>query len=135
MLKFGDVSTYVGYNALEDYFPTMTLKPNQNCDDSKCIKKQAEYQLYIKEHPEVLIEEVKEETEVVHEDNDWGISLVESDPTNEEVSEETSLNLVPGLKVAYDIPSKPLKESHQEVELDDDAGESLDELMNRMKNI
>lgn len=114
----------------------MTLKPNANCDDSKCVRKQQEYQQYIKDNPEVQVEEAKEETEVVHEDNDWGICLVESESNdNVEAGSSSNLNLVPGLKVAYDIPSKPMKESHQEIALDDDTEESLDDLMSRMKNI
>jgi len=134
LLKFGEVSNYVGYNALEDFFPSMTLKPNTNCDDSKCLKKQELYQQYLKDHPEVKAEEVPEE-EVVHEDNEWGISLVAED-SNACLEEETNANLhlAHGVKVAYTIPSKPMKEAHQEAELDD-TSESLDELMSKMKNI
>jgi ubiquitin-like modifier-activating enzyme 5 len=135
LLKFGEVSNYVGYNALEDFFPTMTLKPNTNCDDFKCLKKQEEYQLYLKDNPLVEVEEVKEDTEVVHEDNDWGISLVESESNESNEPESNNLNLPSGLKVAYTIPSKPMKASHQEVDLDEDNEESLEDLMSRMKQI
>ncbi|MCD7451098.1 hypothetical protein HAX54_009546 [Datura stramonium] len=31
LLKFGQVSRYLGYNALKDYFPTMEMKPNPQC--------------------------------------------------------------------------------------------------------
>lgn len=134
LLKFGEVSNYVGYNALEDFFPTMTLRPNTNCDDSKCVKKQQEYAIYLKENPEVKEEEVVEDTQVFHEDNEWGISLVdESSAVPETV--ECNLNLAPGLKVAYSIPSNPLHENRQEVELDNDEEESLEDLMNKMKQI
>ena len=44
LLKFGKVTYYLGYNALEDFFPTMSMKPNPNCDDSYCRKRQKEYQ-------------------------------------------------------------------------------------------
>jgi len=136
LLKFGEVSNYVGYNALEDFFPSMTLKPNVNCDDYKCVKKQEEYAKYILEHPEVLQVEEVVETEVVHEDNDWGISLVESESS--EGTEEPAgrdLNLVAGLKVAYSIPEQPMRNTQEDCTVDDDGGESLDELMSRMKNI
>jgi len=45
LLKFGKVSRYLGYNALLDFFPTMELKPNDECGDSFCIKRQKEFQV------------------------------------------------------------------------------------------
>lgn len=33
LLNFGEVSDYLGYNALSDFFPRMSLKPNPQCDD------------------------------------------------------------------------------------------------------
>lgn len=45
LLKFGKVTRYLGYNALLDFFPTMTLKPNEDCADSFCVKRQKEFQV------------------------------------------------------------------------------------------
>ena len=45
LLGFGDVSFYVGYNALQDFFPKMAMKPNPACDDRHCMKRQAEYKV------------------------------------------------------------------------------------------
>ena len=39
-MKFGKVSHYLGYNAMDDFFPTMSLKPNQECDDYHCRHQQ-----------------------------------------------------------------------------------------------
>lgn len=33
LLNFGEVSNYLGYNALIDFFPRMDLRPNPQCDD------------------------------------------------------------------------------------------------------
>lgn len=33
LLNFGEVSNYLGYNALIDFFPRMVLRPNTQCDD------------------------------------------------------------------------------------------------------
>ena len=41
LLEFGQVSTYLGYAALTDHFPTMTLKPNPECTSFWCRKQQA----------------------------------------------------------------------------------------------
>ena len=40
LLTFGDVSDYLGYSAMTDYFPRMTLKPNPDCDEYHCKNKQ-----------------------------------------------------------------------------------------------
>ncbi|KAF0297205.1 Ubiquitin-like modifier-activating enzyme 5 [Amphibalanus amphitrite] len=36
LLKFGNVTHYLGYSSLQDFFPTMSMKPNPSCDDSYC---------------------------------------------------------------------------------------------------
>merc|ERR1712168_1794390 len=68
-------SHYLGYNAMEDFFPSMSLKPNPGCDDANCVKKQAEWREKERLEPK---EEAKEEVEeeVTHEDNEWHIELV-----------------------------------------------------------
>lgn len=42
-LNFGTVSPYVGYNALKDFFPNYEMKPNPNCEDCECCKRQREF--------------------------------------------------------------------------------------------
>lgn len=42
-LNFGEVSNYVGYNALKDFFPNYEMKPNPSCDDKNCCKRQQEF--------------------------------------------------------------------------------------------
>merc|ERR1712106_797979 len=72
LLKFGKVSHYLGYNAMVDFFPTMSMKPNSTCDEYHCRKRQEEYQKELSIRPNEVI--VVEEEEIIdHEDNDWGI--------------------------------------------------------------
>ena len=47
LLNFGTVSFYLGYNAMQDFFPTMSMKPNPQCDDRNCRKQQEEYKVYV----------------------------------------------------------------------------------------
>ena len=47
LLGFGEVTYYLGYNALQDFFPTMALKPNESCDDKNCVKQQQEYKVKV----------------------------------------------------------------------------------------
>ncbi len=123
LLKFGSVTHYLGYNALEDFFPTMSMKPNPNCDDSFCVKRQKEYNALPKVEKVVIPEK-----EVVHEDNDWGITVVD-----ESVNVEENLEIASGLKLAYatttssDVQSIPVSDSVVE--------QSLEELMDQMKRL
>ncbi|CAB1343173.1 unnamed protein product [Coregonus sp. 'balchen'] len=45
LLKFGTVSHYLGYNAMQDFFPTMAMKANTTCDDRHCREQQDDYKL------------------------------------------------------------------------------------------
>lgn len=45
LLKFGTVSYYLGYNAMQDFFPTMAMKANPQCNDSHCRKQQEVYKV------------------------------------------------------------------------------------------
>ncbi|XP_066206517.1 ubiquitin-like modifier-activating enzyme 5 isoform X1 [Saccopteryx leptura] len=132
LLNFGTVSFYLGYNAMQDFFPTMSMKPNPQCDDRNCRKQQEQYKKKAAALPKPEV--VQEEEEITHEDNEWGIEVVS------EVSEEELKNssgpvpdLPEGITVAYTIPKKQ-EDSVPEVTVED-AGESLEELMAKMKNM
>ncbi|KAL6076536.1 hypothetical protein STEG23_016717 [Scotinomys teguina] len=133
LLHFGTVSFYLGYNAMQDFFPTMSMKPNPQCDDRNCRKQQEEYKKKAATLPTQEAAPAEEE-EIVHEDNEWGIELVS------EVSEEELKNssgpiptLPEGITVAYTIPKKQ-EDSVSEVAVED-SGESLEDLMAKMKNM
>ncbi|XP_024617452.1 ubiquitin-like modifier-activating enzyme 5 isoform X5 [Neophocaena asiaeorientalis asiaeorientalis] len=132
LLNFGTVSFYLGYNAMQDFFPTMSMKPNPQCDDRNCRKQQEEYKKKVAALP--TQEVVQEEEEIIHDDNEWGIELVS------EVSEEELKNssgpipdLPEGITVAYTVPQKQ-EDSVCEVTVED-SGESLEDLMAKMKNM
>nr|CAG4647955.1 EOG090X07G2 [Moina brachiata] len=128
LLKFGQVSHYLGYNAMQDFFPTMSMKPNDSCDDSYCRERQKEYQEYLALNP--VKEEKVEVITVVHEDNEWGISLVdESEPQDLHAA---PTEVAPGIHAAYDLPSES-KDPQPAEEVD--TSMSLEELMAKMKSI
>ncbi|KAM6900379.1 ubiquitin-like modifier-activating enzyme 5 [Xenentodon cancila] len=132
LLKFGTVSYYLGYNAMQDFFPSMAMKANPQCNDHHCRKQQGEYKKKEAERPKVDIVQEEEEDEVVHEDNEWGIELV-SEVTEAEL--EAALGVVPGLPdgivPAYTIPAESASggEQVEETKL------SLEELMAQMKKL
>lgn len=132
LLNFGTVSFYLGYNAMQDFFPTMSMKPNPQCDDRNCRRQQEEYK---KKEAALPRQEIVPEVEkIIHEDNEWGIELVS------EVSEEELKNssgpvpdLPEGITVAYTVPKKQ-EDSAPGVAVED-TGESLEDLMAKMKNM
>lgn len=104
LLKFGQTTHYLGYSALTDFFPTMQLKPNPSCDDSFCRERQKEVAARPKQNTPEAIDVVEEA--VVHEDNDWGISLVDETPVETSTeSQNKPAGLAKGIDVAYDLPS------------------------------
>ncbi|PNJ39842.1 UBA5 isoform 5 [Pongo abelii] len=69
LLNFGTVSFYLGYNAMQDFFPTMSMKPNPQCDDRNCRKQQEEYKKKVAALPKQEV--IQEKEEIIHEDNEW----------------------------------------------------------------
>uniref|UniRef100_A0A8C7H5Q6 Ubiquitin-like modifier-activating enzyme 5 n=1 Tax=Oncorhynchus kisutch TaxID=8019 RepID=A0A8C7H5Q6_ONCKI len=132
LLKFGTVSHYLGYNAMQDFFPTMAMKANPTCDDRYCRKQQDDYKKEA-ERPKKVVEEVVEE-EVVHEENDWGIELV-SEQTEEELHAASGPvpDLPEGITVAYTIPEKETGVSGGETV--EETEQSLEELMAQMRKM
>lgn len=130
LLKFGTVSHYLGYNAMQDFFPTMSMKPNPQCNDRHCRSQQEEYKKREVENPKPEV--VEEEEEVVHEDNEWGIELV-SEVTDMEL--EAASGPVPelpeGITVAYTIPA----ENPAKGETVEETEQSLEELMAQMRKL
>uniref|UniRef100_A0A673AMC2 Ubiquitin-like modifier-activating enzyme 5 n=1 Tax=Sphaeramia orbicularis TaxID=375764 RepID=A0A673AMC2_9TELE len=129
LLKFGTVSYYLGYNAMQDFFPTMAMKPNPQCNDRHCRRQQEEYKKKEAERP--TVEVVQEEEDVVHEDNEWGIELV-SEVTDAELQAASGPvpDLPEGITVAFTIPSEVTDGDTVE-----ETEQSLEELMAQMKKL
>ncbi|XP_015263066.1 PREDICTED: ubiquitin-like modifier-activating enzyme 5 [Gekko japonicus] len=134
LLNFGSVSFYLGYNAMQDFFPTMAMKPNPQCDDRNCRKQQEEYKKKVAASPKEdnFVEE--EEEEIVHEENDWGIELV-SEVSEEELKAASgpAPDLPEGITLAYTIPDK--EQNSIDGATVTESEESLEELMAKMKSI
>jgi ubiquitin-like modifier-activating enzyme 5 len=129
LLNFGEVSNYLGYNALIDFFPKMDLRPNPQCTDRWCRQRQEEFQARPK--PEVIAEEEKV-VEIIHEDNDWGIELVSED--SKESPASTTSTPASGLKLAYE--AAPVDHSTCTLSADPTANDmSVEELMALYKNM
>ena len=163
LLQFGKVSHYLGYNAMDDFFPSMALKPNPRCDDGNCVKRQKEWEENERLKPQIQVVE-EEEDKVTHEDNEWHIELVEDDDAAEEHIASSAASddvgsaavvdddaadaaaaaaapkpeapeLVDGLELAYDLPDVDVGGANWAEAVEKEEGKSLEELMAQMKQI
>lgn len=142
LLQFGQVTEYLGYSALKDFFPTMTLKPNPNCGDSWCVKRQREVKK--EEEAESARREAegtdkidRGETEEVelHPDNEWGISVVDDDGASSEKPkqpERQNVNLAEGVRFAYEENGAEDVAEEDKVK---DTGLDLGDLMAQLKQL
>ena len=127
LLTFGEVANYLGYSALKDYFPKYTMKPNPSCDNRYCISSQEKYQKYLAENP-IVETAVVEKKEIVHDDNEWGICLVDSsDPEETSSNNNNSLNsdIPEGTKYWIEKNTVEVKEEEKVKVSDDDNLSSL----------
>ncbi|XP_048510366.1 ubiquitin-like modifier-activating enzyme 5 isoform X2 [Athalia rosae] len=129
LLNFGTTSFYLGYNAMSDFFPTLALKPNPHCDDRYCRQRQQEFRAKPKE---IVVEKVEVDDTPLHEDNEWGISLI--DETVPDVTEDTLIRTDVGVRQAYSLPVRT-NETEPATTVSESSGPSLEELMAQMKSI
>eukprot|EP01027_Heterolobosea_sp_BB2_P017450 GEZU01024709.1.p1 GENE.GEZU01024709.1~~GEZU01024709.1.p1 ORF type:complete len:301 (+),score=56.22 GEZU01024709.1:88-990(+) len=137
LLNFGEVTYYLGYNAMKDFFPSMLMRPNINCSNAFCVQRQKEYQAYLDSLPkkEEPVANQKNTTEVLHEDNEYGITVVDSSASNDSESNPMSKQLVEGVKFAY-LRSEEVRPEVSESDTQSavQAHESeLDDLMSKLK--
>ncbi|XP_031564378.1 ubiquitin-like modifier-activating enzyme 5 [Actinia tenebrosa] len=138
LLQFGDVSHYLGYNAMQDFFPTMSMKPNPGCDDLNCLSRQKEYQEKLAAKPKQEKKDTSIEKEVIHEENEWGISLV-NECEGEQLEEDLTPNLVEGVKLAYAKPKATRKISEEissegQISADNDEM-TVEDLMKKLRDL
>lgn len=133
LLKFGNVTYYLGYNALQDFFPTMAMKPNPDCDDCNCRKQQEEFKKREALKPKAEVIEVVPDGPL-HDENPFEIEVV-SETTEEELkaAEGDRPKLTEGVTVAYTKPAKTSQDTSETV--GDVSGQSLDELMKQMQSL
>lgn len=131
LLGFGEVSNYLGYNAMVDFYPKMSLKPNKQCSDRFCVQRQQEFNARPK--VEIIIENSSDNA-VVHNDNIYGIELVSDEDTESTAQETSTQHIATGLKLAYEAPVNNDNIQQDQPNTSND-GISLDDLMAQMKSI
>ncbi|KAJ3697290.1 hypothetical protein LUZ61_000995 [Rhynchospora tenuis] len=108
LLKFGQVSPYLGYNSLKDFFPTMEMRPNPQCSNAACVDRQKEY---MKSKPvrdaaakaKIEAEASSLNEEPLHLDNEWNISVLDDSDAGVSTSEKAPSILPEGL--VHELPT------------------------------
>ena len=85
-VPLGQVTQYLGYSSLKDFFPSMEIKPNTGCSNPLCCQRQASYQALF-DSPAAVAERAAaqqaaeaaaaQEAAVLHETNEWGIEVTD----------------------------------------------------------
>ncbi|KAK0425135.1 hypothetical protein QR680_009052 [Steinernema hermaphroditum] len=131
LLKFGEVSIYLGYSALVDFFPRQEMKPNPQCEDRFCRQRQKEYQERKAAEPEVEV--VQKVEEVIHEDNEFGIEVI--DESEDLPSRGKQVAASDGLVYAYDGPATAAYGVEEPEEVTTTTKADLAKLMTQMKSL
>ncbi|KAK9668909.1 hypothetical protein RND81_13G095300 [Saponaria officinalis] len=138
LLKFGQVSRYLGYNALKDYFPTMEMKPNLQCPNSACLERQREYMLAKPARDAAAKAKMEAEALLapegpLHDDNEWNISVLDDSVPEGSSSRSTDAlpeGLVHELPAADEYKALPVSEQGAE---DADSADDLDDLRKQLE--
>ena len=122
LLHFGQVSYYLGYSAMTNFFPSDVVKPNPECTLAACCDAQREYaKSNWKPQEWIASSSVKDKEEVVHKSNEWGITV------EEDIMETSASN-----GNTYDIGLSNTGVDNEYVVQDTD--ESLEELMLKLNS-
>jgi len=135
LLGFGTVAMYLGYNAMDDYFPTMMLTPSGTCPNYKCLELQKKYEgwdMVSSVMPWKALEAAEAaDREVVHEANDWGISCDDDEPAID--WGESAEPAAPGTGVKYAFETNVNEQVAEEDLVQVDADASVEDLQAQMK--
>ena len=139
LLQFGSVSTYVGYIALKDHFPQMTLRPNPECVSRACRMQQ---QLFQQREAERVAQgpppEAPAEPEApLHASNEWGIELEDDDEAEDAVPAPTAprQQLAEGIQYAHVTSDQVKTTVKAEDTVGADDGTDLSSLMAQLSGI
>jgi len=150
LLGFGQISYYLGYNAMNNYFPSDIVRPNPECTNNACLQKQQEWRGMWEPQVWTAQGHSTNDEPVIHEDNEWGIET-ETLPENGEVfqdsaaantfTEETQAEYnyheemrythTEGLKYQYEYPDNSNHQVTEEDQVQTD-GRGLEELMSEL---
>ena len=151
LLDFGQTSYYLGYNAMNNFFPSAIVRPNPECVCRPCVARQKEYQGEYKWSPQVWQspeELARLNQAVTHEDNEWGIECESTEVENNNnaddnnndkkstTNDDNETGIGKGLKFAYAKKDNSSKSNNNEgTSVVTDESQSLDDLMSQLEGL
>lgn len=135
LLKFGQVSPYLGYNALKDYFPTMQMRPNPQCSNAACLERQEEYKLTKPARDAAAKAKMEAEAltvteSAIHLDNEWNICVVDDDEQDKKDAQTRDV-LPEGL--VHELPSADEFQKPTAQEESSNSADDLEELKRQLE--
>lgn len=135
LLGFGQTSYYLGYSAMNDFFPSDVMRPNPECGNPACRERQEQYcDQWAPQEWRGAPQGASEDAPVVHEDNEWAIECVddggESGAATATAAAATDAPVAPaaGLEFAYTGAGAEAETARAE-DYVQDTGAGVDELM------
>ena len=134
LLGFGQVSYYLGYNAMNNFFPSDVVRPNPECLTNACVERQAQYKGQWEPQVWTKPGHATGDQPVVHEENEWGISLDDNEQYEEveDAVPSSEQQLQEGLEYAY-APAAGTEVVDENEVVVDDSSAGIDELMNQLQ--
>ncbi|KAF0687290.1 Aste57867_20956 [Aphanomyces stellatus] len=131
LLGFGQVSYYLGYSAMKDFFPRDVMRPNPECGSRFCRDQQAAHK-ESKWQPMVWDDSKHGANDgaVHHEDNEWGIVTCGGDGNDANV-DDTHSTMSSGIGFAYVHSPPAVVPTDDLVHVND--SQSLEELMSQLQ--
>ncbi|CAH8568450.1 unnamed protein product [Schistosoma turkestanicum] len=160
LLKFGEVSSYLGYGAAKDSFYRVSLKANPDCADSWCSQRQTEWRNYLQQlnlpldspwdiEERLKADQIKQEKlkEALNksepEENDFGIELESESPSLTASACQIKNNLsgcnseIDGVKTLYAMNNEKFDPTSPDISNSfvSQTNDSLETLMAKMKDL
>ncbi|TYZ61846.1 hypothetical protein PybrP1_008703 [[Pythium] brassicae (nom. inval.)] len=146
LLGFGQVSYYLGYSAMKDFFPSDVMRPNPECSNRHCRLQQAA-PAHADWKPMVwtaLGHDGSPDLPVEHSENEWGIELGGGSSSDDAVvvsgghAATEPATLASGLSFAYQQSSSSASSTvtpTEAVVAAENVDVSLEELMGQLKSL
>ncbi|ETW10535.1 hypothetical protein, variant 2 [Aphanomyces invadans] len=127
LLEFGQVSYYLGYSAMTDFFPRGVMRPNPECASRHCRRQQMVHKSWT---PMEWVRPAATHDTIVHDDNEWGITMCGPIADSLQLSVEGVATPAPALAFAYEPTNVLNAEAGRIVAVPTEA--SLEDLMGQL---
>lgn len=129
LLGFGQVTRYLGYASLQDYFPTMAIRPNPECVNSLCCRAQAAFKAQEADRQAASASagpaSAAAEEPAMHDANEWNIEVLPAEATT---GTGSAANILPqGLE--YSMPVASMDRHSLRDDAVKDTDDKLEDLM------